>query len=81
MTAQAVAQHGGRDAGTWNPMLERRILARWPRLQRSALRRCGHDPRRIAALIGRRTSLPPEAILRLLTMPDVGDEDVGRWFG
>jgi hypothetical protein len=72
---------GGTGVTGLDPMTERRILARWPRLERSALRRCGHDPRRIAALIGRRTSLPPDAILRLLTMPDVGDDDVRLWFG
>jgi len=53
----------------------------WPRLERAALRRCHHDPRRIAALVARRTSIPPEAILRLLTMPVVSDDEVGIWFG
>jgi hypothetical protein len=61
--------------------LERRALAMWPRLERTALRRCGHDPRRIAALVARRTSIPQDAILRLLTMPAVSDDDVGTWFG
>jgi hypothetical protein len=61
--------------------LDRRALALWPRLQPSALRRCGHDPRRIAALVARRTSISKEAILRLLTMPAVSDDDVVTWFG
>ncbi len=81
MAARTAVDEGGAGVTGLDTMTERRILARWPRLERSALRRCGHDPRRIAALIGRRTSLPPDAILRLLTMPDVGDDDVRLWFG
>lgn len=61
--------------------LDRRALALWPRLKPNALRRCGHDPRRIAALVARRTSIPTEAILRLLTMPALSDDDVVTWFG
>jgi hypothetical protein len=61
--------------------LERRALALWPRLDRSALRRCRNDARRIAALVARRTSMPPEAILHVLTMPRVADDDVRNWFG
>jgi hypothetical protein len=61
--------------------LERRALALWPRLDRSALRRCNHDPARIAALVSRRTSLPPESILEVLLMPAVTDADVATWFG
>jgi hypothetical protein len=61
--------------------VERRALALWPRLDRAALRRCGHDPARIAALIARRTTLPPEAIKQVLLMPTVSDEDVQTWFG
>jgi hypothetical protein len=53
----------------------------WPRLGSTALRRCHHDPRRIAALISRRTSMTPEAIFRLLTMPTVSDDEVRTWFG
>jgi hypothetical protein len=61
--------------------LERRALALWPRLDPAALRRCQHDPRRITALVARRTSMPPEAIFQVLTMPSVADEDIGTWFG
>jgi hypothetical protein len=64
-----------------NPALERRALAMWPRLEPAALRRCHSDPRRIAALVARRTSIPQDAIIRLLTMPAVSDDDVGMWFG
>lgn len=61
--------------------LERRALALWPRLDLAALRRCRHDPHRITALVARRTAMPPEAILQLLTMPAVADDDIGTWFG
>jgi hypothetical protein len=61
--------------------LERRALALWPRLDRAALRRCRHDPARIAALISRRTSLSPDAIKQVLLMPSVSDDDVSTWFG
>lgn len=61
--------------------LERRALALWPRLDPAALRRCRHDARRIAALIARRTTMPPEAILNVLTMPRVPDDEIDTWFG
>lgn len=61
--------------------LERRALALWPRLDAGALRRCRHDARRIAALIARRTTTPPEAILSVLTMPRVADDEIDTWFG
>ena len=61
--------------------LERRALALWPRLDRSALRRCHDDATRIAALVARRTSLPPEAIRDLLTMPAVRQMEIDTWFG
>jgi hypothetical protein len=61
--------------------LERRALVLWPRLDPSALRRCRHDPRRIAALVARRTTMPPEAILNVLTMPPVADDEIDTWFG
>jgi hypothetical protein len=43
-----------------------RALALWPRLGRRGLTRVRHDPRRVAALVSRRTTLPPRAILELL---------------
>jgi hypothetical protein len=61
--------------------IERRALALWPRLDRTALRRCRQDPVRIAALISRRTALSPEAIRQVLLMPPVSDEEVSTWFG
>ncbi len=61
--------------------LERRALALWPRLDRAALRRCHNDAHRIAALVARRTTMPPEAIFNVLTMPRVSDADIDTWFG
>ncbi len=61
--------------------LERRALALWPRLDRSALRRCRQDPARIAELVARRTTLPPEAIRQVLLMPAVTEDEVRTWFG
>lgn len=61
--------------------LERRALALWPRLDRAALRRCHSDAHRIAALVARRTTMPPEAIFNVLTMPPVEDADIDTWFG
>lgn len=61
--------------------VERRALALWPRLDRAALRRCHSDAHRIAALVSRRTTLPPEAIFNVLTMPRVADDDIDTWFG
>lgn len=62
-------------------LLNDRALALWPRLDRRKLRRCGCDPMRIVALVSRRTNLPREAILRLLMMPTVGDDEAVIWFG
>jgi hypothetical protein len=61
--------------------LERRALALWPRLDRRALRRCRQDPERITELVARRTTLPPEAILQMLLMPEVADIEIATWFG
>jgi hypothetical protein len=66
---------------SWESPLERRALTLWPRLERSALRRCHHDPRRVANLVSRRTTLPPEAILVLLQTPVTSDDEVRTWFG
>lgn len=57
---------------------DQRALAIWPRLDRRALARCHHDPRRIAALVSRRTSMPIESILALLLISDLDRE---TWFG
>lgn len=61
--------------------LERRALGLWPRLDKSALRRCHGDVKKIAHLVSRRTTLPPEAIVKVLLMPTVNDDEVGHWFG
>jgi hypothetical protein len=41
-------------------------MAIWPRLDRRTLRRCGGNPRRIAALISHRTTMTPKLIERLI---------------
>jgi hypothetical protein len=46
-----------------------RALALWPRLERQRLARVRHDPRRVASLISRRTTLSHKAILELLGAP------------
>jgi hypothetical protein len=55
-----------------------RALALWPRLERHELARVRHDPRRVATLISRRTTLPHAAILQLLVASDLADETAGR---
>lgn len=52
-------------------VFSQRAMLIWPRLDRRVLARCGHDPRRIAAYVARRTSLPVETITAIL-------EDGGR---
>ncbi len=49
-----------------------RALALWPRLERQRLVRIRHDPRRVAALVSRRTNLNYVAILELLGAPSEG---------
>ncbi len=44
-----------------------RALAVWPRLDRVRLARAQDDPNRIARVVERRTTLPFESILALLT--------------
>lgn len=61
--------------------LERRALALWPRLGHRALRRCRDDPRRIAELVSRRTTLDADVILRVLLAPAVSQEEAITWFG
>ena len=61
--------------------LERRALGLWPRLDKAALRRCHGDVKKISQLVSRRTTLPPEAIAKVLLMPAVNEDDVGHWFG
>ena len=63
------------------PIIERRALAIWPRLDRAALRRCGGDPRRIARLVSHRTTLSIEVIVGMLTRPLVTREELESWFG
>ena len=70
----------GRGPG-WESELVRRALSIWPRLDRAALRRCKDDPHRIAALVARRTSLPRESIVQMLTLPPVSSDEGAIWFG
>jgi hypothetical protein len=49
----------------------RRALALWPRLDREKLRRTRGDPRRIARLVSRRTTLSMETIVLILIAADV----------
>ena len=56
--------------GASESALVARARALWPRLERSSLTRCGGNPRCIAAKVSRRTSLPEDAIFRLLTGED-----------
>lgn len=58
-----------------------RALSIWPRLDRRALSRCACDPKRIARVVARRTSLPIEVILALITGPTVSPLEVETWFG
>jgi hypothetical protein len=44
-----------------------RALVLWPRLDPARLARAGGDPRRIARIVGRRTALPLETIVAMLT--------------
>ena len=61
--------------------LHGRALALWPRLDARALRRCGNDPRRVALLVSRRTSLSVEAITVMLLTPVVSAQEAETWFG
>lgn len=65
----------------WGPEIDRRARALWPRLDPRALGRCHHDPRRIARLVARRSSLGVEVILGMLTGPDISREEGETWFG
>jgi hypothetical protein len=65
----------------WTQLVDRRALALWPRLDRRALRRCGHDPYRIAMIVARRTSLTVEVIVGMLLGPTISDEEAATWFG
>ncbi len=61
--------------------VDRRALALWPGIDPRALRRCHHDPKRIARLVARRTLLSVESIQVMLTRPWVSREEAETWFG
>lgn len=46
-----------------------RALLLWPRLDRARIRKCAHEPERIAEIVARRTSQPYEVILAMLVRP------------
>lgn len=79
--SDVVLQRGGEPVGGASCPLDERALALWPRLDRRSLRRCACDPRRMVALISRRTSLPQEAILALLLGTTVSSVEADCWFG
>ncbi len=62
-------------------VLSARALALWPRLDRRKLTRCGGDPRRMAALIARRTTLSRAAIVAMLLGTKVDEAEIETWFG
>jgi hypothetical protein len=62
-------------------VIRRRALATWPRLDPSALRRCGNDIECVASLVERRSALPRESILGILAMPAVSEDERATWFG
>ena len=81
LTTSVPGPNQTRAESTWGPDLYRRALALWPRLDSRALRRCRYDPRRVAALVSRRTNLPLETIVVLLTTPRVSQAEGATWFG
>lgn len=66
---------------SWGAAIDRRAKALWPRLDPAALRRCRHDPHRIALLISRRTHLTVDEIRGMLAGPAVSDDEIATWFG
>lgn len=58
-----------------------RALLLWPRLDARALRRCRDDPRSIATLVARRTSLSVEDIVEMLVAAHISAEERETWFG
>ena len=58
-----------------------RAMLIWPRLDRRTLARCGCDPRRIAAYVARRTSLPVEVITAILVAGGRADREPSFSFG
>jgi hypothetical protein len=65
----------------WTSRLEERALALWPRLDCKAVRRCAGDAQCVVRVISRRTALPADAILSLLLMPFVTQDEGATWFG
>ena len=62
-------------------LLRRRALATWPRLDPTALRRCGDDVQRVATLVERRSTLPRTSIIGILVLPAVTEDERATWFG
>ena len=72
--------NGGTDPARMS-RLEQRALVLWPRLDHRAVRRCAGDARCIVRIVARRTTLPADAIRRLLLVPPVSELEVATWFG
>jgi hypothetical protein len=53
--------------------IRRRALLLWPRLDSARLARTAGDPQRIARLVARRSSLPSDVIVAMLTAADDRD--------
>jgi hypothetical protein len=73
-------QQRGYERRSWGA-IDLRAMALWPSLDRKALRRCQHDPRRIARLVSHGTSLTLDTILGMLTIRDLSTEEGEDWFG
>jgi hypothetical protein len=61
--------------------LEQRAMALWPRLDRRKVRRCAGDARCIVRVVSRRTTLPADAIWRILLLPSISEDEAATWFG
>jgi hypothetical protein len=81
MAVDARARAFGESRTGWGPWIDQHALALWPRLGRRAISRCGHDPRCIASVVARRTSLPRDLIERILVTPSVTIVEAETWFG
>jgi hypothetical protein len=80
-SAPATAPHGSPRDLDRIEALHRRAMVIWPRLDASALRRCGDDVTCVATLVLRRTALPQESIIGILTAPFVSEDEGQTWFG
>ena len=59
----------------------RAALALWPRISPREIERCGDDPRRLAAVVARRTSFPVRIILAMLEQGVRREGEPSFYFG